>query len=81
MLGILAGLLGKRVFNFVWSKIDDEEPPKPTTMETSWAKLLSAAALQGMIFRITRYVVDRYGARAWYYLTGSWPGEKKPDPA
>jgi Protein of unknown function (DUF4235) len=80
-LGILAGLLGKRVFNFVWSKIDEEDPPKPTTMQTSWPKLLSAAALQGVIFRTVRVAVDRYGARGWYYLTGSWPGEKKPDPA
>ncbi len=81
ILGILAGLLGKRVFNFVWTKIDDEDPPKPTTMETSWPKLLSVAALQGMIYKVVRVAVDRYGARGWYHLTGTWPGEKEPDPA
>ena len=31
ILGILAGLLGKRLFNFAWTKIDDEDPPKATT--------------------------------------------------
>ena len=80
ILGILAGLAGKRIFNLVWTKIDDEDPPKPTTQETSWGKLLSAAAVQGVIFRMTRVVVDRYGAIGFNYLTGVWPGEKRPDP-
>lgn len=80
VLGILAGLLGRRIFTFAWSRIDDEDPPKATTEQATWAKLLAAAALQGMIFRTTRVVVDRYAARGWTYLTGSWPGEKRPDP-
>jgi hypothetical protein len=79
-LGLAAGLLGKRVFNVVWSKIDEEDPPKATTQETTWPKLLAASAVQGVIFKTTRVAVDRYGAKGWYYLTGSWPGEKKPDP-
>ena len=28
----------------------------------------------------TRALVDRHGAKGWYYLTGAWPGEKRPDP-
>ena len=28
IIGILAGLLGKRLFNFTWDPIDDEHPPK-----------------------------------------------------
>jgi hypothetical protein len=80
VLGIVAGLLGKRVFNVVWSKFDEEDPPKATTMDTTWGKLLAASAVQGVIFKTTRVAVDRYGAQGWYYLTGSWPGEKQPDP-
>ena len=80
VLGLVAGLLGKRVFDFVWTKIDDEDPPKATTEETSWRKLLGAAAVQGIIFRTVRVAVDRYGALGWHYLTGNWPGEKRPDP-
>ena len=79
VLGILAGLLGKRIFNFAWSRIDDEDPPKPTTQMVPWPKLLIAAALQGMIYRVTRVVVDREAAQGWAYLTGVWPGEKRPD--
>jgi len=80
VLGILAGLLGKRLFNFAWTKIDDREPPEPTTEETSWRRLLAASAVQGVIFKLTRVVVDRYGAVGWRYLTGVWPGERRPEP-
>lgn len=80
ILGILAGLLGKRLFDFAWTKLDDEEPPEPTTKEATWARVLAAAAVQGVIFRVTRVVVNRYGAKGWYHLTGTWPGEKKADP-
>jgi hypothetical protein len=80
VLGILAGLLGKRIFNFVWEKVDDEEPPKPTTEETSWPRLIAVAAVQGVIFRVTKFAVDRYGAIGWRYVTGTWPGEKRPEP-
>ena len=80
LLGIVAALLGKRVFNFAWTKVDDQEPPEATTEQTTWARLLTAAAVQGVIFKVVRVVVDRYGAIGWRYLTGVWPGEKAPDP-
>jgi hypothetical protein len=80
ILGLLAGLIGKKLFNFAWTKIDDEEPPSGTTEYAPWAKVVGAAALQGVIFKVTRVVVDRYGATGWRYLTGVWPGERAPDP-
>ena len=27
--GLLAGLLGKKIFSLIWGLFDDEEPPKP----------------------------------------------------
>ena len=80
VLGILGGIVGRKIFDFVWTKIDDEDPPKPTTEIAPWTKVIAAAALQGVIFRVTRVVVDRNGAQGWAYLTGVWPGEKRPDP-
>jgi hypothetical protein len=78
ILGILAGLVGKRAFDFAWTKIDDSEPPKGTTETAPWGKVIGAAALQGVIFKVTRVAIDRYGAIGWRYLTGVWPGEKRP---
>jgi Protein of unknown function (DUF4235) len=48
-------------------------------METTWPKVLAAAAVEGVSFKLTRAAVDRYGAKGWYFLTGAWPGEKRPD--
>ncbi|MDA0163357.1 DUF4235 domain-containing protein [Solirubrobacter ginsenosidimutans] len=80
ILGILAGLVGKRAFDFAWTKLDNAEPPKGTTEVAPWGKVLGAAALQGVIFKVTRVAIDRYGAIGWRYLTGTWPGEKRPKP-
>jgi hypothetical protein len=80
ILGILAGLLSKRVFDVIWSHIDEEEPPKPTTEQAPWSKVLAAAAVQGVTFKVTRAAVDRVGAQGWRHLFGIWPGEKRPDP-
>ena len=80
ILGIIAGLLGKQLFEYVWTRIDDRQPPEATTKEADWTKVLAAAALEGMIFKGTRAAVDRYGAKGFYYFTGSWPGEiRAPD--
>ena len=80
VLGLIAGLLASRVFQFIWSKIDDEEPPGPTTQQADWSKVLAAAAVQGMVFKTVRTVVGRYGAQGFHHLTGVWPGERRPDP-
>jgi len=80
VIGILGGFVGRKVFEFVWTKIDDEEPPGALTEQTTWGRLIAAAALEGMIFRVVRYVIERHGAMGFRYLTGIWPGEKRPDP-
>jgi H+/Cl- antiporter ClcA len=80
VLGIVAGLIGRQLFNFVWAKIDDEEPPEATTELAPLPKVILAAALQGAIFAGVRSAVNRAGARGFEHLTGIWPGEKRPDP-
>jgi len=79
VMGLLSGLVAKKLFEAVWGIFDKEEPPKPTTRDTSWAKVIGAAAVQGVTFKVTRAVVDRGGAKGFAYLTGSWPGPKTTD--
>ncbi len=76
VLGIVAGIVSQKVFNAVWGIFDKEEPPKPTTEEAVWLKVLAAAAVQGVTFRVTRATVDRLGAQGFRYFTGIWPGDK-----
>ncbi len=79
-LGLAAASLGRLIFGKVWGLFDDEEPPEAKTKETDWPKLLLAAAVQGIIFRLVRVSVDRWGAIGWEKLTGTWPGEQRADP-
>ena len=81
VMGLVAGFAAKKIFDFIWARFDDEEAPKPTTQEAPLVKVVSAAALQGVVFKTTRAVVDRQGAKGFYYLTGTWPGEKHPGKA
>jgi hypothetical protein len=80
VIGILAGIAGRQAFNFVWGKISEEEPPEATTQFASLRSVMAATAVQGMIFAVVRALVNRGGARGWYYLTGAWPGERHPEP-
>jgi hypothetical protein len=79
IFGILAGFLSKKLFEAVWGVFDKEEPPKPTTLQTTWPKVLGAAVVEGVTFKVTRAAVDRVGAKGFASLTGYWPGEKEPD--
>jgi hypothetical protein len=78
-LGLLAGALARKLFSVLWSKIDDEDPPRPNTERADWPKVLGAAALQGATFAATKAAVERGGAKSFHHLTGVWPGEKAPD--
>jgi len=79
VLGLLAGLASQKLFNAVWGIFDKEEPPKPTTEQADWPKVIAAAAVQGVTFRVTRATVDRLGAQGWRYFTGFWPGEREQE--
>lgn len=76
--GLVGGLLARRIFDAIWSAVDDEAPPKPTVEHTSWPRVISAAVLQGATFSATKAVVDRAGARGFQHLVGVWPGDKEP---
>jgi hypothetical protein len=79
VMGILSGFFAKKLFQAVWGIFDKEEPPKATTQEATWPKVLAAAAVQGVTFKVVRAAVDRGGAKGFNYLTGIWPGEKRQE--
>ena len=72
--GFAAGMLGKKVFDFVWTKLDDEDPPSPDDPEANFRRLMVASVLEGAVFTATRTATDRGARRAYFSLTGSWPG-------
>ena len=79
--GILAGLIGQKVFDAIWSKVDEQEPPQPDHREVSLAKLAIALIIEGAIFRLVKGLSDHAARRGFARMTGAWPGEEQPDRA
>jgi hypothetical protein len=77
--GLVAGVLGKKLFEGLWSLVDHEQPPDPKHRDVSWGKVVAALILEGAIFRAVRGVVDRASRQAFSKATGSWPGEERPE--
>jgi hypothetical protein len=75
----LAGLIGKRVFARVWSLVDGAQPPDPSRPDMPWRTLLAGLLLEGAIFRAARGLVDRASRQGFSRLTGTWPGQQRPD--
>jgi hypothetical protein len=77
--GVLAGLVGRQLFAGLWRLIDDQEAPDASHRDVEWWKVIAASSLKGAVFSGTKAVADRGSRSAFFSLTGSWPGEKKPD--
>jgi len=79
--GIIASLIGARiangVFKLLWSRIDEEPPPKVTEADVSFQKAVGAAALEAATMAAVGAAVDRASARTFHHLTGIWPGERR----
>jgi hypothetical protein len=80
VIGLLAGMVGKKIFERLWGVVDEEEPPRPEHREFSWPKMIAALAFEGAIFRLVKGLVDHGTRRSFAKLTGSWPGEEAPRP-
>lgn len=78
--GILAGIIGKKAFEALWGVFDDEEAPDPKHREIAIKKLVPALLIEGAIFRAVRGLFDHGARQAFSRLTGSWPGEERPEP-
>ena len=77
--GILAGVVGKKTFETLWGAFDDEQAPDPKHRKISLSKLIPALILEGAIFRAVRGLFDHGARHAFLRLTGSWPGEERPE--
>jgi hypothetical protein len=80
VLGMIAGMIGSKIFERIWGLIDEEEPPKPEHREFSWPKLVVALLIEGAIFRLVKGLVDHGTRTSFAKLTGAWPGEEAPEP-
>ena len=78
--GLAAGQLSKKLFDVIWGLFDDEEAPRPKHREIALGKLVLALLIEGAIFRVVRGLADHGSRQAFVRLTGSWPGDERPEP-
>ncbi len=78
--GLIAGQIAKKIFDFLWGRISDEEAPEPDHREISMPHLIGALAVEGAVFRVAKGLVDRGTRSGFEGLTGVWPGEERPEP-
>jgi Protein of unknown function (DUF4235) len=78
--GLIAGLIAKKSFALIWGLIDDQEAPKPEHRDVHLGKLLLAVAIEGTIFALVKGLVDHGSRHGFMRLTGSWPGDERPEP-
>jgi Protein of unknown function (DUF4235) len=79
-LALVAGQLSKKLFDVVWSAFDDEEAPRPKHRDVPLAKTAIALVVEGAIFRLVRGLTDHGARHAFAGVTGTWPGDERPDP-
>jgi Protein of unknown function (DUF4235) len=71
---VAGGLLAGEVFNQMWKRVSDsDEPPDPKDLDQSSRAVVTAAALQGLVFGVVRAVVDRLAARGYHAVTQESP--------
>ena len=69
--GIVAGLIGKKIFEQAWGLIDELEAPEAKHREVKYGKLAAALLLEGAIFRFVRGLFDHGARRGFQRLTGT----------
>lgn len=79
VIGLVAGMVGKKLFEQIWGLVDEEEPPRPEHREFSWPKLIAALVIEGAIFRLVKGLVDHGTRTTFARATGAWPGEERPE--
>jgi hypothetical protein len=79
LVGLLAGVVGTKIFELIWKLIDDEDAPDPKYREIARGKLVLALLLEGAIFGVLRGLADHGARHGFARLTGEWPGQERPD--
>lgn len=78
--GVLAGLVGKKIFELAWGVVDDQSPPRPQHRRIHLGKLAAALIIEGAVFRLVRGFAEYGTRRGFSALTGEWPGPETPEP-
>ncbi|HEY2653995.1 MAG TPA: DUF4235 domain-containing protein [Solirubrobacteraceae bacterium] len=72
---MIATRIGRALFRGFWSRLDVRDPPNPTAPDSTFTKVVTAAALEAATMASVGAAADRAAAEAFHHLTGIWPGK------
>ena len=75
VIGLVAGILSKKVFEQVWGAIADDDPRDPDDRDASWVEVIVSAAIGGAVIKVVQALIRRGGAKGFERATGYWPGD------
>ncbi len=76
VIGLIAGMLGRKAFEKVWGLISDEDPRDADDRDGDWGEILLSAAIGGAIVKVVQALIRRGGAKGFERATGVWPGDE-----
>ncbi|MDQ3103010.1 MAG: DUF4235 domain-containing protein [Actinomycetota bacterium] len=76
VLGLIAGQIGRKIFERVWGMVADDDPRDPDDRDGTWVEILISAAIGGAIMKTVQALVRRGGAKGFERATGKWPGDE-----
>lgn len=75
IVGLVAGMIGRKAFEQVWGMIANDDPRDPDDRDGTWAEIIASAAIGGAIMKVVQALVRRGGAKGFERATGFWPGD------
>ena len=77
VISLLGGMLASMLFTRLWRALSGaHDAPEATDYAVTWADIVPAAALHGLVIRRGQGVADRAGAKESKRTTGRWPGKR-----
>lgn len=76
VVGLIAGVLSKKVFDKIWGALAEDDPPDADDRDATWMQVIVGAAVSGAIIKVVQALVRRGGAKGFERATGFWPGDE-----
>lgn len=74
LASVVGGVVASALFGQLWKRIgDDKKAPDPKDLSHTTREVLTAAALQGLVFGIVKAGVDRVSAQQYRKVTHTNP--------
>ena len=77
--GMLAGMIGRRIYEALWGAIDGGPVPAAQDRRAGLRRLALSLGLQGAVFALVRGLADNAARRGFQAFTGAWPGKDQAE--